>query len=62
MFSASPFPGCTHKIVWRQKGQYNGGWYWCEQLNAGGWLCPAMGKFFAEPPKEIHLQALPRNQ
>jgi len=25
-----------------------------------GWLCPAMFKYFAEPPKEIHVKAEPK--
>lgn len=56
IFSARAFPGSTHSLLWRRE-QAGGNWYYCPQLDAEGWLCPALLKFFGEAPGEIHLKA-----
>lgn len=55
-FSAQPFPGHTHKLTWR-RGDETGNWYYCEQFDKEGWLCPALFKYFREAPKEIYVKA-----
>ncbi len=56
LFSAQPFPGYTYKLVWRRCDGV-GNWYYCEQVDKEGWLCPALLKYYAEAPKEIYVKA-----
>ena len=64
VFAAGPFPG--RQVVARhlEKGEAGyGDWYRVE-LPGGlgthdGWLCPALLKYFAEAPPEIHFQIKP---
>ena len=41
-------------IVQRSDG--NGNYYYPHAHDMEGWLCPALLKYFAEPPKEIYFQ------
>lgn len=56
LFSAQPFPGYSHKLVWR-RSDGTGNWYYCEQVDKEGWLCPALLKYYSEAPKEIYVKA-----
>mgnify|MGYP006304821721 CR=1 FL=1 len=56
LFSAEPFPGHTYELTWR-RGDSNGNWYYCEQIDKEGWLCPAMFKYYRTPPKAIYVRA-----
>jgi hypothetical protein len=56
LFSAAPFPGYTMKLIWRRE-EFGGNWYFAEQLEAEGWLCPALLKYFAAAPKELYAKA-----
>lgn len=56
LFSASPFPGYTIKLVWVRE-ERGGNWYFCEEYNSEGWLCPALFKYFDKAPKEIYGKA-----
>ena len=56
LFSARPFPGHTIKLVWR-RGEDGGNWYWSERHQSEGWLCPALLKYFDQPPAEIYAKA-----
>jgi hypothetical protein len=51
-FSATPFPGYAIKLVWRRV-EFGGNWYWSDQYQIEGWLCPALFKYFQQAPKEI---------
>jgi hypothetical protein len=56
LFSASPFPGHTVKLVWlREEG--GGNWYYSGQHKREGWLCPALFKYFATAPRELYAKA-----
>ena len=55
-FSAIPFPGHTHKLVWRRGGD-TGNWYYSEKFDKEGWLCPGLFKYYREAPKEIYVKA-----
>ena len=59
IFSASPFPGHQLRLEWRRP-DCTGNWYFSPELEMEGWLCPALLKYFAEPPKEIYLQVKSR--
>lgn len=56
IFSAQEFPGYTHKLSWL-RGNEKGNWYYCEQLEREGWLCPALFKYFPKAPREIFAKA-----
>lgn len=56
IFSAQPFPGHTHELVWRRKDA-SGNWYYCPQFDQEGWLCPALFKYFNEAPAELYVKA-----
>jgi hypothetical protein len=58
LFSSRPFPGCSIKLVWRRE-EIGGNWYWSEQHQREGWLCPALFKYFATAPTEIYAKAEP---
>lgn len=59
LFSAQPFPGYTQKLVWR-RGDASGNWYYSEQFQKEGWLCPGLFKYFKKAPKELYAKAEPR--
>jgi hypothetical protein len=63
IFSARPFPGYTARFVWT-RGEYGGNWYRWPEQEMEGWLCPALLKYFENPPKEIFVQtsAKPRSR
>ena len=55
IFSATPFPGYQFRLEW-QRPNSTGNWYRSPELGMEGWLCPALLKYFDEPPKEIYVQ------
>ena len=56
LFSGQPFPGCQRRIT-RVREEYGGWWYSSEELQAEGWLCPALFRYFDEAPAEIYVKA-----
>lgn len=56
VFSAAPFPGCQISLQWRHTDG-SGNWYYSPELDMEGWLCPALLRYFAEPPPAIYAQA-----
>jgi hypothetical protein len=56
LFSTQPFPEYTHKLTWR-RGDKNGNWYYCEQCDKEGWLCPGLFRYYQEAPKVIYGKA-----
>ncbi len=61
LFSTGPFPGHTHKLQWRRE-ESGGNWYHCPQLDAEGWLCPQLLKYFDKAPHELYAKAEPLDQ
>ena len=55
-FSATVFPGATHKLTWR-RGDASGNWYYSEEFKAECWLCPGLFKYYRSAPKEFHVKA-----
>ena len=55
LFSADPFPGHQAKFEWRPS-ELSGNWYYSPDLDAEGWLCPALFKYFESAPKAIYAQ------
>ena len=60
IFSGKPFPGHQHRLDWKRAEDDGGNWYRWEEFKIEGWLCPALLKYFDEPPKEIYVQTKPR--
>jgi hypothetical protein len=56
LFSDSPFPGYSIKLVW-QREERGGNWYFCKKYDCEGWLCPALFKYFDKAPKELYGKA-----
>jgi hypothetical protein len=56
IFSQRPFPGAQLKLD-RRKEQDGGNWYYCEDYQAEGWLCPALFKYFPRAPRRIYVKA-----
>jgi hypothetical protein len=55
VFSKDPFPGAVVKLKWVEKAMGGNVYEW-EGYDMEGWLCPALLKYFDEPPKAIHIQ------
>ena len=55
VFSAAAFPGHQYRLDWR-RAESGGNWYYSEQLDAEGWLCPALFRYFAEAPRQLYVQ------
>jgi len=60
MFSAAPFPGHQYRLDW-QRADGGGNWYHCEQLGMEGWLCPALLRYFGDPPEQLYVQVKRRD-
>ena len=61
IFSASAFPGYSARLEWSQ-AELSGTWYAAPEWGMEGWLCPALFKYFAEPPAEIYVKAEARQE
>ena len=55
IFSSQHFPGHQTKVVWRRR-ESGGNWYYSEEYDIEGWLCPALFKYFRRAPKEIYIK------
>ena len=56
VFSPTPFPGHEMKLTWR-RAEYGGNWYWSDEYQMEGWLCPALFKYFEKAPAELYARA-----
>jgi len=55
IFSASHFPGSQIVLDWVRAEGGGNVYRWPEQ-QMEGWLCPALLKYFAEPPEKLFIQ------
>jgi hypothetical protein len=55
VFSAFSFPGSQFKLAWRREDG-SGNIYYSSELDAEGWLCPALLRYFDDRPPEIYVQ------
>jgi hypothetical protein len=60
LFSATPFPNYSAKLVWRRE-EYGGNWYYSDLYQMEGWLCPALFQYFDRAPRELYARAEPLN-
>ena len=58
VFSATPFPGHQFRLEWRRE-ERGGNVYYAPDLDAEGWLCPALFKYFDEAPRKLYARAEP---
>ena len=56
LFAPRPFPGFQWHLRWVRE-EMGGHWYRAEKLAMEGWLCPALFKYFDEPPRDLHIKA-----
>jgi hypothetical protein len=59
VFSGAPFPGHQFQLEWRRE-ESSGNVYYSPELDAEGWLCPALFRYFAERPSHIYVQIKPK--
>jgi hypothetical protein len=55
LFSEIPFPGHQIRLDWLTE-ETGGNVYWWEEQRMRGWLCPALLKYFKEPPNHLYIQ------
>ena len=54
-FGSKPFEGYQYILNWKQE-ERGGNTYYCPELDAEGWLCPALFKYFIKAPKHIYVK------
>lgn len=59
VFSGTPFPGHQFRLEWRRE-ERGGNVYYAPELDAEGWLCPALMRYFDSSPTEIYVQVKPK--
>jgi len=59
LFSGGSFPGSQYRFEWRGP-EGSGNLYYSTEMDAEGWLCPALLKYFEQPPEELFVQVKPR--
>jgi uncharacterized protein DUF6717 len=55
IFSAGPFPEFDLQFEWVRQGD-GGNYYKSDEFQMEGWLCPALLKYFDDPPQEIYAK------
>jgi hypothetical protein len=56
IFSQCPIPGAQLKLD--RRGEQDGGnWYYSNDYQTTGWLCPALFRFFPRAPQHIYVKA-----
>jgi hypothetical protein len=58
-FSTQPFPEFEEKLTW-VRGDSVGNYYRLDDPPMEGWICPALFKYYDEPPREIYVKADPK--
>ncbi|MCA9261948.1 MAG: hypothetical protein KDA61_22175, partial [Planctomycetales bacterium] len=56
IFSAQAFPGFQKRLDWL-RGDSLGNFYALDDPPLEGWICPALFKYYAEPPKHLYVRA-----
>ena len=55
IFSDRPFPSYQVALEWRRE-ELGGNWYYAQDLDLEGWLCPALFKYFDSTPEKLYAQ------
>ena len=59
IFSSTPFPASHVHLKW-SRAESGGNWYCSTELDAEGWLCPALFRYFEQAPKDLYIQVKPK--
>jgi len=59
VFSKVAFPGHQFRLEWR-RAENTGNIYYAADFDAEGWLCPALLRYFDNPPPELFVQVKPK--
>jgi hypothetical protein len=57
LFSSDKFLEYTIRLK-RAREESGGNWYYSEELDLEGWLCPALFKYFEKAPENLYVKAL----
>ncbi|MFM9860240.1 DUF6717 family protein [Pseudoxanthobacter sp. M-2] len=60
VFSSNAFPGSQFELDWRRPDR-SGNVYFSTALDAEGWLCPALLKYFDAPPPKLFVAVRERD-
>lgn len=55
VFSSTSFPESQFRLE-RRREERSGNVYYSPDLDAEGWLCPALLRYFDDPPPEIYVR------
>jgi hypothetical protein len=58
VFSENEFPGHEFRLEWRRADR-SGNVYYSSDLDAEGWLCPALLRYFPDRPSQLFVQVKP---
>jgi len=58
LFSSQPFAGYQVDLTLVRQ-EFGGHWYKVKDLEAGGWLCPALLRYFDTAPESLYIKAEP---
>ena len=58
LFSSQPFVGYQVELT-RVREEYGGYWYRVKDYPVGGWLCPALFRYFDDAPEFLYIKAEP---
>jgi hypothetical protein len=62
VFSKDPFPKYDGVLDHKESDEYgSGNYYTLRDTDMVGWLCPALLKYFDEPPKSIYCKVSARD-
>lgn len=56
LFSSQPFSGYQAELTLVRE-EFGGHWYKVKDLEAEGWLCPALLRYFDTAPQSLHIRA-----
>jgi hypothetical protein len=58
LFSANYFPSAQIVLEWQTADGGGNVYHWMDK-NLEGWLCPALLRYFSEPPEKLYIQVKP---
>jgi hypothetical protein len=61
LFSDEPFPGAQVCLEWARAESGGNVYRWAEE-GREGWLCPALLRYFREPPARLHVELRPADR
>lgn len=57
-FSAQEFPCYDKRLTWNRR-EGDGNWYTLDDPPMEGWICPALLKYYDDPPQQLYVRADP---